>query len=198
MTRPMRKVFVTAAAVIALIIIALACAENTEAATKSYPYDYITKTNGHFRSEERYTSGVLLECAKFPGKYWTMRSDGWLTLAKLAKDPVAAGQVFSFRREETVATPGEKYGSHLEHNQWHLVYTSTTPIKWLTQRTDGFFFDTLDYKSGTSVLNLPEQQWRLKLIRTEGDHQVIRVVCRTGLSAAAAGHGECIPHEYIP
>ena len=104
----------------------------------------------------------------------------------------------AFRRQETVATPGEKYGSHLEHNEWHLVYTSTTPMKWLEQRPDGVYFGTLRYLEGTGVLNPPEQQWRLKLIRTENGHQVIKVVCRTKLAAAAAGWSETIPHEYIP
>lgn len=195
----MKKTLATIFTAIVIVLMALACAVNTEAAEQRFPYDKITKTNGRFVSEDRYTSGVLLECEHFPGKYWTMRkSDGWLYLAKLAKDPVSAGQVFVFRRSETVASPGDPYGSHNEHNQWHSVYVATTPLRWLTQEPNGFFLTDLRFGDGPGVIELPEQQWRLKLIRTEGDHQVIRVVCRTGLSAAAAGWGECIPHEWMP
>lgn len=188
-----RKIFALILAAAMLIAMAMPAA-----AAQRYPYERITKTNGHFISEELYASWVLLECERFPGKYWTMRSDGWLYLAKLAKDPVAAGQVFVFDRTETVLTAGDKYGSHYEHNQWHLVHTARSPMRWLTQRKEGFYFDPLDFREGTGVLNLPEQQWRLKLVRTEDGHQVIQVICRTKLTAAAAGWSPCIPHEYIP
>ena len=69
MSKTMKTVFI----VMAIIIIGLACAVNTEAAER-YPYIKASGTNGHFEGEDFYTKGVLLECDRFPGRYWTKRT----------------------------------------------------------------------------------------------------------------------------
>lgn len=180
----------------AIIIMGLAFAQNAHAAEK-YPYTKITGTDGHFVDEKMGMSFVLLECDHFPGRYWTRRpSDGWLHLAKLAKDPVAAGQVFCFGRNVQVKTPGDPYGSHWERGKWHTVYCAQDTLTWLTQRNDGFFFGTyemLDKESG--YLNAPNQLWRLRLVRDKGSYQVIRISSMTKYGAAAGGWGEARPRS---
>lgn len=190
MSKSMRTAFI----VMAIIIIGLACAVNTHAAER-YPYIKVTSTNGHFTNEDFYTSGILLECDHFPGRYWTRRSsDGWLTLAPLADDPVSAGQVFQFDRTNAVYTPGDKYGAHYEHGQWHQIVALNSPRKWLTVRPDGFYFDTLAFNSDGS--HRDAQLWRIRIIEDNGLYQVIRLSSKTANGAAAAGWGECRPHAY--
>ena len=177
-----------------IILMGLACAVNTEAAER-YPYIKATGTNGHFDGEVMYTQGILLECDHFPGRYWTRRaSDGWLTLAPLADDPMAAGQVFMFDRTNAIYTQGDKYGAHYEHTQWHQIVALNSPRKWLTVRPDGFFFDTLAFNSDGS--HRDAQLWRIRIISDKGAYQVVRLSSKTGNGAAAAGWGECRPHEY--
>jgi hypothetical protein len=179
---------------LAIIILGLACAVNTEAAER-YPYIKATSTNGYFEGEDFYTSGILLECDHFPGRYWTRRSsDGWLTLAPLADDPMAAGQVFMFDRTNAVYTPGDKYGAHYEHGQWHQIIAVNSPRKWLTVRPDGFYFDTLAFNDDGS--HRDAQLWRIRIISDKGTYQVVRLSSKTGNGAAAAGWGECRPRAY--
>ena len=69
------------------------------AAGQRFPYLKATGTDGYWEGEWAGMQGVLLECEHFRGRYWTRRSaDGWLTLAPLADDPIAAGQVFKIGR----------------------------------------------------------------------------------------------------
>ena len=177
-----------------IILMGLACAVNTEAAER-YPYIKATGTNGHFEGEDFYTTGILLECDHFPGRYWTRRSsDGWLTLAPLADDPLSAGQVFQFDRTSAVCTPGDKYGAHYEHTQWHQIVALNSPRKWLTVRSDGFYFNDLSFNGDGS--HKDAQLWRIRIISDKGTYQVVRLSSKTGNGAAAAGWGECRPHAY--
>ena len=198
MSEKMRKVFIMTATALIIIILGLACAVNTEAAEK-YPYTKVTGTDGHFVEEWAGMSFVLLESDHFPGLYWTRRSsDGWLTLQKLADDPVSAGQVFYFNRKVTVRTPGEEYGSHYERTKWHRVCCAQDTYTWLTQRSDGFYFGTyrdfLDRPEG--ILDPPEQLWRIRLVKDNGTYQVIRLSSMTEVGAAASGWGEARPRNY--
>lgn len=177
-----------------IIILGLACAVNTHAAER-YPYIKATGTNGHFEGEDFYTTGILLECDHFPGRYWTRRSsDGWLTLAPLADDPMAAGQVFMFDRTNAAYAPGDEYGAHYEHTQWHQIVALNSPRKWLTVRPDGFYFDALAFSDNGS--HKDTQLWRIRIISDKGTYQVVRLSSKTGNGAAAAGWGPARPHEY--
>lgn len=189
----MKKYMTITITAIIIIIMGLACAVNTEAAER-YPYIKASGTNGHFTNEDFYTSGILLECDHFPGRYWTRRSDGWLTLAPLADDPLAAGQVFMFDRTNAVYTPGDKYGAHYEHGQWHQIVALNGPRAWLTVRQDGFYFDDLVFNSDGS--HKDAQLWRIRIIEDNGLYQVIRLSSKTGNGAAAAGWGPTRPHEW--
>ena len=168
-------------------------------AGERYPYLKATGTDGYWEGEWAGMQGVLLECEHFRGRYWTRRaSDGWLTLQKLADDPVAAGQVFNFDRSIQVLTPGDPHGSHWERGKWHKICCAQSTYSWLEQRSDGFFFGTyrmLDKSEG--ILNAPEQLWRIRVVRDEGTYQVIRLSSMSGYGAAAAGWGEAIPHEWV-
>jgi len=169
------------------------------AAGQRFPYLKATGTDGYWEGEWAGMQGVLLECEHFRGRYWTRRSsDGWLTLAPLADDPIAAGQVFNFNRDLQVKTPGDPYGSHWEKGKWHVVCCAQSTYSWLEVRQTGFYFGTykmLDKDEG--MLNAPEQLWRIRVIRDEGAYQVIRLSSMTKNGAAAAGWGEAIPHEWI-
>ena len=193
MSKTMKRIFIMMATAIIIIILGLACAVNTHAAER-YPYIKATNTNGHFEGEEFYTTGVLLECDHFPGRYWTRRPDGWLTLAPLADDPLSAGQVFQFDRTNAVYTPGDKYGAHYEHGQWHQIIAVNSPRKWLTVRPDGFYFDTLAFNSDGS--HRDSQLWRIRIISDKGAYQVVRLSSKTNNGAAAAGWGETRPRKY--
>ena len=189
----MKKITAIIIGALAIIILGLACAVNTEAAER-YPYIKATSTNGHFTNEDYYTSGILLECDHFPGRYWTRRSDGWLTLAPLADDPMASGQVFMFDRTNAVYNPGDKYGSHYEHGQWHQIVALNGPRKWLTVRPDGFYFDNLVFNSDGSHKDV--QLWRIRIVSDKGAYQVVRLSSKTENGAAAAGWGPARPHAY--
>ena len=193
MSKTMRTVFIT----MAFIILALACAVNTEAA-EQYPYTKVTGTDGHFTDERMGMSFVLLESDHFPGLYWTRRaSDGWLTLQKLSDDPVSAGQVFYFDREIMVKTPGEKYGFHYERTKWHRVCAAQSTYTWLTQRSDGFYFGKMKMlNTDEGIQDAPEQLYRIRLVKDKGAYQIIRLSCMTGTGAAAAGWGEARPRAY--
>ena len=193
MSKTMRRIFIITATALVIIIMGLACAVNTEAAER-YPYIKATSTNGHFEGEEFYTTGILLECDHFPGRYWTRRSDGWLTLAPLADDPLSAGQVFMFDRTNAVYTQGDKYGAHYAHGQWHQIVALNGPRKWLTVRPDGFYFDDLVFNSDGSHKDV--QLWRIRIIEDKGLHQVIRLSSKSENGAAAAGWGPARPHAY--
>lgn len=166
------------------------------AAGQKYPYIKATGTNGHFEGEAFYTQGILLECEHFRGKYWTRRkSDGWLYLAKLAKDPMEAGQVFLFDRTNAVYTPGDKYGAHYEHTRWHQIIAENSPRGWLSKQKNGFYFGDLAFNNDGS--DKDEILWSIRVVKNAGAYQVIRIICKSGTSAAAAGWGEAIPHEWV-
>lgn len=180
-----------------IIIMGLSFAQNAHAAEK-YPYTKITGTDGHFVDEKMGMSFVLLESDHFPGRYWTRRpSDGWLYLAKLAKDPMAAGQVFYFDRDVQVMTPGDPYGTHWERGKWHLVCSYQDTFTWLTVKENGFYFDTLQWTNAKSGYQNPSTQlWRLRLVKDKGGYQVIRLSSMSKNGAAAAGWGEARPRKY--
>lgn len=181
-----------------IIIMGLACAVNTEAAEK-YPYTKITGTDGHFVNEKLGISCVLLESDHFPGRYWTRRSsDGWLTLQKLAKDPVAAGQVFVFERDVQIKVPNSEYGTHWERDKWHTVRCLQDEYNlYLTVRSNGFYFGHLEWTHAASGYQNPSSQlWRLRLVKDNGTYQVIRLSSMTKNGAAAAGWGEARPRDY--
>ena len=184
---------------ICMIAVIIATMAMPAAAGERYPYLKATGTDGYWEGEWAGMQGVLLECEHFRGRYWTRRpSDGWLYLAKLAKDPIAAGQVFNFNRDLQVKTPGDPYGSHWEKGKWHTVCCAQSTYSWLEVRKNGFYFGAykmLDKDSG--ILNAPEQLWRIRVIRDMGDYQVIRLSSMTKNGAAAAGWGEAIPHEWV-
>lgn len=182
---------------ITTIIVAMAL---PAVAGERYPYIKATGTDGHFEGEWAGTQSVLLECEHFRGRYWTRRpSDGWLYLAKLADDPVEAGQVFNFERNVQVLTPGDPHGAHWERGKWHLVCAARrSAYSWLEARPGGFYFGSLRFTDNQSgILNAPEQLWRIRVIRDEGAYQVIRLSSMTKNGAAASGWGEAIPHEWV-
>jgi len=192
MSKTMRTVFI----VMAIILIGLAYAQNTEAA--EYPYTKVTGTDGHFVNEKLGISCVLLECDHFPGLYWTRRSsDGWLTLQKLAKDPVAAGQVFVFERDVQIKVPTATYSTQWERDKWHTVRCLQDDYVYLTIRQDGFYFRQLEWTDAASGYQNPSSQlWRLRLVKDNGAYQVIRLSSMSKVGAAAAGWGEARPHDY--
>ena len=193
MSKTMRTVFI----VMAIILIGLAYAQNTEAAEK-YPYTKITGTDGHFVNEKLGISCVLLECDHFPGLYWTRRSsDGWLTLQKLAKDPVAAGQVFVFERDVQIKNPSATYSTQWERDKWHMVRCLQDDYTYLTIGQDGFYFRQLEWTDASSGYQNPSTQlWRVRLVKDAGAYQVIRLSSMSKVGAAAAGWGEARPRDY--
>ena len=188
-------------AILAITLVMIMCMMTAmpAAAAQRFPYLKATGTDGYWNGEWAGMQGVLLECEHFRGRYWTRRSsDGWLTLAPLADDPIAAGQVFNFNRNLQVKTPGDPYGSHWEKGKWHVVCCAQSTYSWLEVRQTGFYFGTykmLDKDEG--MLNAPEQLWRIRVIRDEGAYQVIRLSSMTRNGAAAAGWGDAIPHEWV-
>ena len=193
----MKKITSLIIGALIIIILGLACAVNTEAAEK-YPYTKVTGTDGHFANEKLGISCVLLECDHFPGLYWTRRSsDGWLTLQKLAKDPVAAGQVFVFERDVQIKVPTATYSTQWERDKWHTVRCLQDDYTYLTVRPDGFDFDALEWTHASSGYQNPSSQlWRLRLVKDKGSYQVIRLSSMTKVGAAAAGWGEARPRAY--
>ena len=193
----MKKITSLIIGALIIIILGLACAVNTEAAEK-YPYTKVTGTDGHFANEKLGISCVLLECDHFPGLYWTRRSsDGWLTLQKLAKDPVAAGQVFVFERDVQIKVPTATYSTQWERDKWHTVRCLQDDYTYLTVRPDGFYFDALEWRHASSGYQNPSSQlWRLRLVKDKGSYQVIRLSSMTKVGAAAAGWGEARPRAY--
>lgn len=193
----MKKITSLIIGALIIIILGLACAVNTEAAEK-YPYTKVTGTDGHFANEKLGISCVLLECDHFPGLYWTRRSsDGWLTLQKLAKDPVAAGQVFVFERDVQIKVPTATYSTQWERDKWHTVRCLQDDYTYLTVRPDGFYFDALEWTHASSGYQNPSSQlWRLRLVKDKGSYQVIRLSSMTKVGAAAAGWGEARPRAY--
>ena len=180
-----------------IILMGLACAVNTHAADK-YAYTKITGTDGHFMNEKLGISCVLLESDHFPGRYWTRRpADGWLTLQKLAKDPVAAGQVFVFERDVQIKVPNSEYGTQWERDKWHTVRCLQDEYTYLTVRNDGFYFRQLEWTDASSGYQNPNTQlWRLRLAKDNGTYQVIRLSSMSKVGAAAAGWGEARPRDY--
>ena len=180
-----------------IIILGLACAVNTEAAEK-YPYTKVTGTDGHFTNEKLGISCVLLESDHFPGLYWTRRSsDGWLTLQKLAKDPVAAGQVFVFERDVQIKVPTATYSTQWERDKWHAVRCLQDDYTYLTIRNDGFYFRQLEWTDAASGYQNPSTQlWRVRLVKDNGAYQVIRLSSMSKVGAAASGWGEARPRDY--
>ena len=181
---------------IAAMIVAMAM---PAAAGERYPYLKATGTDGYWEGEWAGMQGVLLECEHFRGRYWTRRpSDGWLTLQKLADDPIAAGQVFLFDRSLQTKDPSYPYGVQWEKGMWHTVCCAQSTYSWLEVRQNGFYFGTYRTRNAdTGIVNVPEQLWRIRVIRDEGAYQVIRLSSMTQNGAAAAGWGEAIPHEWV-
>lgn len=184
---------------ICMISVMIATMAMPAAAGERYPYLKATGTDGYWVDEWAGMSGVLLESEHFRGMYWTRRaSDGWLTLQKLADDPIAAGQVFLFNRDLQVKDPNYQYGVKWEKGKWHEVRCAQATYSWLEVRQNGFYFGkykTLDVTSG--IINAPEQLWRIRVIRDGGAYQVIRLSSMTNCGAAAAGWGEAIPHGWV-
>ena len=180
-----------------IILMGLACAVNTEAA-EQYPYTKVTGTDGHFVNEKLGISCVLLESDHFPGLYWTRRSsDGWLTLQKLADDPVSTGQVFVFERDVQIKVPSATYSTQWEREKWHTVRCLQDDYTYLTVRQDGFYFGVLEWTHATSGYQNPSSQlWRLRLVKDKGAYQVIRLSSMSKAGAAAAGWGEARPRDY--
>ena len=197
MSKTMRRIFIITATALIIIILGLACAVNTEAA-EQYPYTKVTGTDGHFTNEKLGISCVLLESDHFPGMYWTRRpSDGWLTLQKLAKDPVAAGQVFVFERDVQIKNPSATYSTQWERDKWHTVRCLQEDYVYLTIRQDGFYFRQLEWTDASSGYQNPSTQlWRVRLVKDKGSYQVIRLSSMSKVGAAAAGWGEARPHDY--
>jgi hypothetical protein len=193
----MKKIMTITITAIVIIIMGLACAQNTEAA-EQYPYTRVTGTDGHFVEEWAGMSFVLLESDHFPGMYWTRRSsDGWLTLQKLADDPLSAGQVFYFNRSLQVKDPSYRYGVQWEKGIWHEVCSPQSTYTWLEVRQTGFYFGTYKTRNAeTGIVNVPEQLWRIRLIKDNGTYQVIRLSSMSKVGAAAAGWGEARPRDY--
>ena len=186
--------------VITAIMIMTAFATTAQAADgQRYPYLKATGTDGYWEGEWAGMQGVLLECEHFRGRYWTRRpSDGWLTLQKLADDPIAAGQVFLFDRSLQVKDPSYPYGVQWEKGMWHEVCCAQSTYSWLEVRQNGFYFGTYRTRNAeTGIVNVPEQLWRIRVVRDEGAYQVIRLSSMTKNGAAAAGWGEAIPHEWV-
>ncbi len=169
------------------------------AAAQRFPYLKATGTDGYWNGEWAGMQGVLLECEHFRGRYWTRRpSDGWLTLAPLADDPIEAGQVFNFNRSLQVKDPSYLYGVDWQKGMWHEICCARSTYSWLEVRPTGFYFGTYKTRDVTSgIVNVPEQLWRIRVIRDEGAYQVIRLSSMTKNGAAAAGWGEAIPHEWV-
>ena len=169
------------------------------AAGERYPYLKATGTDGYWVDEWAGMRGVLLESEHFRGMYWTRRSsDGWLTLQKLADDPIAAGQVFIFNRDLQTLDPSYTYGVQWIKGSWHEICCAQSTYSWLEVRQSGFYFGTYktrDIESG--IVNVPEQLWRIRVVRNEGAYQVIRLSSMTKNGAAAAGWGEAIPHGWV-
>lgn len=184
---------------ICMIAVMIAAMAMPAAAGERYPYLKATGTDGYWVDEWAGMSGVLLESEHFRGMYWTRReSDGWLTLQKLADDPIAAGQVFLFNRDLQIKDPNYQYGTKWEKGKWHEVCCAQETYSWLEVRQNGFYFGkykTLDVTSG--IINAPEQLWRIRVIRDKGSYQVIRLSSMTNCGAAAAGWGEAIPHGWV-
>lgn len=190
------RAFIITATII--ILMGLACAVNTEAAEK-YPYTKVTGTDGHFVNEKLGISCVLLECDHFPGRYWTRRSsDGWLTLQKLAKDPVAAGQVFVFERDVQIKNPSATYSTQWERDKWHTVRCLQDDYNsYLTICSNGFYFRQLEWTRAASGYQNPSTQlWRVRLVKDNELYQVIRLSSMSKNGAAAAGWGEARPRDY--
>ena len=192
----MKKITTIIATAIVIIIMGLACAQNTEAA--EYPYTKITGTDGHFVNEKLGISCVLLESDHFPGMYWTRRSsDGWLTLQKLTKDPVAAGQVFVFERDVQIKVPTATYSTQWERDKWHTIRCLQDDYTYLTVRPDGFYFGALEWTHASKGYQNPNTQlWRIRLVKDKGSYQVIRLSSMSKVGAAAAGWGEARPRDY--
>jgi len=193
----MKKFMTITITAIVIIIMGLACAVNTEAAER-YSYTKVTGTDGHFVNEKLGISCVLLECDHFPGLYWTRRSsDGWLTLQKLAKDPVAAGQVFVFERDVQIKVPNSEYSTQWERDKWHTIRCLQDDYTYLTVRPNGFYFGALEWTDASSGYQNPSTQlWRVRLVKDNGAYQVIRLSSMSKVGAAAAGWGEARPHDY--
>ena len=185
-------------AMLLCITMLTATATPAQAETQRYPYT-TCETRGGFACEKAKISFVLLECADRPGRYWTMKSDGWLGLDSLKEDPLNAGQVFMFMRNETHKGPQYPYGTEYVRNEWMTVATQTDPVRWLTTTPEGYYFKEKMYHEGDGIQEMPQQQFRLKVIENcSGGKQIIRVVARAGdLAVAGAGHSLAIPHQYI-
>ena len=195
MGRKTKKLLVMICMIAALI----AAMAMPAAAGERYPYLKATGTDGYWVDEWAGMRGVLLESEHFRGMYWTRRaSDGWLTLQKLADDPIAAGQVFNFNRSLQTKDPSFPYGVQWIKGSWHEICCAQSTYSWLEVRQSGFYFGTYktrDIESG--IVNVPEQLWRIRVVRDEGAYQVIRLSSMTKNGAAAAGWGEAIPHGWV-
>lgn len=185
--------------VICMIAVMLAAMTMPASAGERYPYLKATGTDGYWVDEWAGMSGVLLESEHFRGMYWTRReSDGWLTLQKLADDPIAAGQVFNFNRSLQTKDPSFPYGVQWIKGSWHEICCAQNTYSWLEVRQDGFYFGKYKTRNATTgVVNVPEQLWRIRVVRDEGAYQVIRLSSMTKCGAAAAGWGEAIPHGWV-
>ena len=184
---------------ICMIAAMIAAMAMPAAAGERYPYLKATGTDGYWVDEWAGMRGVLLESEHFRGKYWTRRaSDGWLTLQKLADDPIAAGQVFNFNRSLQTKDPSVPYGVQWIKGSWHEICCAQSTYSWLEVRQDGFYFGKYKTRNATTgVVNVPEQLWRIRVIRDEGPYQVIRLSSMTKNGCAAAGWGEAIPHGWV-
>ena len=184
---------------ICMIAAMIAAMAMPAAAGERYPYLKATGTDGYWVDEWAGMRGVLLESEHFRGLYWTRRaSDGWLTLQKLADDPIAAGQVFNFNRDLQVKDPSYRYGVKWEKGMWHEICCAQNTYSWLEVRQDGFYFGKYKTRDVTSgIVNAPEQLWRIRVVRDAGAYQVIRLSSMTKNGAAAAGWGEAIPHGWV-
>ena len=188
-------------AIIAITLAMIMCMMTAvpAAAGQRFPYLKATGTDGYWVDEWAGMRGVLLESEHFRGMYWTRRaSDGWLTLQKLSDDPIAAGQVFIFNRDLQTKDPSSPYGVQWIKGSWHEISCAQSTYSWLEVKQDGFYFGKYKTRDVTSgVVNVPEQLWRIRVIRDEGAYQVIRLSSMTKNGAAAAGWGEAIPHEWV-
>lgn len=195
MGRKTKKLLVMICMIAALI----AAMAMPAAAGERYPYLKATGTDGYWVDEWAGMRGVLLESEHFRGMYWTRRaSDGWLTLQKLSDDPIAAGQVFNFNRSLQTKDPSFPYGVQWIKGSWHEICCAQSTYSWLEVRKEGFYFGkykTRNVESG--IVNVPEQLWRIRVVRDEGAYQVIRLSSMTKNGAAAAGWGEAIPHGWV-
>lgn len=192
-------------AITAIVLAAIMCMMMAmpAAAAQRFPYLKATGTDGYWVDEWGGMRGVLLECKQFRGRYWTRRaSDGWLTLAPLADDPIAAGQVFNFNRSLQTKDPSFPYGVQWIKGSWHEICCAQSTYSWLEVRQNGFYFGTYRTRNtDTGAVNVPEQLWRIRVVGEGSDgngaYQVIRLSSMTKNGCAAAGWGEAIPHGWV-